>query len=114
MTNLEKEYIYLSGLHSTEDKKDAIQEINEFGGLDRFEEEKNGDLLYFGKDGSIRGFNTKMLFEVLSYHKLVEPIDFPKSFNVPVMSECVSLSKIRIKEYMQKLRSDIAAGVIIV
>jgi hypothetical protein len=114
MTNLEKEYIHLSELLFVDGKEDAIQEIDEFGGLDRFEEEKNGDLLYIGKDGSIRGFNTTMLFDALSSHKLVEPIDFPKGFNVPVMSECVSLSKVRIKEYLQKLRGDIAAGAIAV
>ena len=111
MNNLEKEFIYLSELTSYNGKEYALQEIKDASGLVNFEEE-NGNLIYTGNDGTLYSFNLAPLFDVLVTNKLVEPIESPDDFNVPLMKECVSLSKIRIREYLQKLRNDITSGVI--
>ena len=108
MTELEKEFIYLSEIVFDDGKKDAIEEINESGGIIRVDEEETC-FTYFGKDGSIFAFEINRLFEALAIKKLVIPADFPLEIEFSTFSECTSIRKKRIREYMQKLRSEIAA-----
>ena len=115
MTNLEKEFIYLSQLVFDFTEEETLEDIKEAGGLVRVNLE-GGDYIYYGADGTPFALNSVHFFDALVSKKILEPVKFPTDadINKPTFQKdfdkAFSISRERLTKYLENLRSDIASG----
>jgi hypothetical protein len=115
MNNLDKEYILLkSKMCDDEFIAEEIIAIKEGGGIVSVKED-TGNLTYYCADGDYCLVNKwPRLYDSLVLGKEIEDIELTEEEKTNLFSDCPTfdLQRKRVDEYIQKIRNEIAAGVI--